>query len=587
MKHPLRSVIGVTLLLLLSACGNDGGDGEPAELPELSGVFQAGNVRGVHYRTQTRDGLTDASGTFKYLAGETVTFSVGAIRLGSAPAATTITPFTLAGLAPPTTELALRRELDRATRTTSAFVRAVNIQRFLLALDADHDPANGIDVRSRTSALANASLDFTLRIPMFTEKLDKLSPGLTHNMPSWFPIVHLYRALGIVVPTHAQVTTDTNEPSFSPFHAVMTYYPDGSRKSQESHDAFDTSVYIQTNTYDPFGRRTTTRFVNQLPYSGGHTENERWIFDSSGTLTGSARDRDEGNDGSIEYSSSVTHEYDEFNNLLRQLTRNDMGDDGTIDSLSDFQAAYDSHMNNIRTVSENDLDGNGAADSRWIQTAEYDAGDRLVSRLSEFDENADGTVDSRETTAITYTSQDLGAVETYRRDNDADGVVDYALTYRWTYDAGRLRTLEILVEPDFDEAGHSTARLLQTRTYDDDARVLTEVQEQDWDGVAGFETTSRTAYTYADFGSPLRLETEVDGGNDGQIDYRYTFEYQYGPNGELLGLEDNQSAAPQWTSRVTTSTQITNTLMPDGVLALAQQYFEFAYSLYVDGAVAF
>ena len=79
MNWRLMTVFGAALLA--AGCGHD--DGESKGPAELSGVFQAGNVSGVRYSTPTRSGLTDWSGTFKYLPGETVAFSIGGIRLGT------------------------------------------------------------------------------------------------------------------------------------------------------------------------------------------------------------------------------------------------------------------------------------------------------------------------------------------------------------------------------------------------------------------------------------------------------------------------------------------------------------------------
>ncbi len=95
----VRAVLLCVGTLLFAACGDD----ENSPAAELSGEFQAGGVSGLHYVTPTRSGTTDANGTFKYLAGEPVTFSVGAIQLGQAPGASRSTPFTLVGMTPPTT----------------------------------------------------------------------------------------------------------------------------------------------------------------------------------------------------------------------------------------------------------------------------------------------------------------------------------------------------------------------------------------------------------------------------------------------------------------------------------------------------
>src|SRR6476646_9328075 len=109
----LRLLVDTLFAAVLSACGGSSDSGNSGQA-EVSGVFQAGGAQGVHYSTPTRSGSTDAAGTFKYLPGETVSFSIGAIQLGSAPGAASVTIFTLSGSTPPTTELALRRELDRA-----------------------------------------------------------------------------------------------------------------------------------------------------------------------------------------------------------------------------------------------------------------------------------------------------------------------------------------------------------------------------------------------------------------------------------------------------------------------------------------
>ena len=117
-----RLVLACAVMLLVAGCSDDKEDLAPVE---LNGVFQAGGVSGLQYATPTRTGFTDSEGTFKYLAGESVTFSVGGLTLGHAPGAAKITPFTLAGLTPPTTERDLRRELDLASRvaTVHIFVR--------------------------------------------------------------------------------------------------------------------------------------------------------------------------------------------------------------------------------------------------------------------------------------------------------------------------------------------------------------------------------------------------------------------------------------------------------------------------------
>ncbi len=143
-----RAVVAMTAcMLFVAGCGSD----------TKKGVFLGGAVSGLHYETATQSGLTDEDGTFRYKSGETVTFSLGDVVLGSAPGARDLSPFDLVGIEAPSTESALRTEL--ATYASgSAFDRAANIMYLLVALDADGHPENGIDLTGRDESLVGANI---------------------------------------------------------------------------------------------------------------------------------------------------------------------------------------------------------------------------------------------------------------------------------------------------------------------------------------------------------------------------------------------------------------------------------------------
>ncbi len=100
------------LVLLLSACG--GGSSSPSSSSSsasLTGVFVDAPVAGLSYQTSSGvSGTTDSQGRFNYAAGDTVTFSVGGLTLGSAqPTVTsagnaTITPVDIVSGATDTTD---------------------------------------------------------------------------------------------------------------------------------------------------------------------------------------------------------------------------------------------------------------------------------------------------------------------------------------------------------------------------------------------------------------------------------------------------------------------------------------------------
>jgi hypothetical protein len=89
--------------------------------------------------------VTDKSGTFNYKKGETVTFSLGGVVIGSVQGAQLITPVDL---------------VPGATDENNETV--TNISRLLQSLDLDGNPDNGISIPANIKlAMENISLDFS------------------------------------------------------------------------------------------------------------------------------------------------------------------------------------------------------------------------------------------------------------------------------------------------------------------------------------------------------------------------------------------------------------------------------------------
>lgn len=150
----MKPVYVLTLMVtyaLLQACGGGGGGSSSApEAPAVNtGVFVDSPVMGLHYESDTQSGLTNAAGEFSYRDGETVTFSVGGIELGSATGGEEITPLDLLGAED--MEEAIAQGVDD---------QLINILVFLQSLDRDHNSENGIDLGDLNTTLADASLDF-------------------------------------------------------------------------------------------------------------------------------------------------------------------------------------------------------------------------------------------------------------------------------------------------------------------------------------------------------------------------------------------------------------------------------------------
>ena len=149
------SLVSLAVFSVLAGCGSsDNAPAETAKTP-ITGVFLDGAVENLDYVAGTAaKASTNAKGEFTCYAGDTVTFSVGGIALGSAACAATVTPLQLAGV------------------TDVKDVKVINRLLTLQLLDDDSDPANGIKLTADAkTALASKSADFSAAAATFNTAL--------------------------------------------------------------------------------------------------------------------------------------------------------------------------------------------------------------------------------------------------------------------------------------------------------------------------------------------------------------------------------------------------------------------------------
>lgn len=145
----LRVVFMPGLLVALVSCGGGGGGRDapitPAAPVVESGVFRDTTVEGLSFSSGGESGFTNGQGTFTYEVGKPVTFSVGAVEIGTVSSGQSIiTPV----------------DLVAAGAVSTQAVQ--NIVRFLLMLDANNDNSDGIQITQATrDELADATLDFS------------------------------------------------------------------------------------------------------------------------------------------------------------------------------------------------------------------------------------------------------------------------------------------------------------------------------------------------------------------------------------------------------------------------------------------
>lgn len=130
MLKTLTTITAVGTLAIMSACGGGSGSGSGTVATQI-GTFKDSAVAGLTQATATQSGTTDASGRFQYKAGETVTFKLYGQEVATAVAYSTLTPFD-------------------SNDANWDIDHAINLIRFLVTIDTDADPSNGITLPSIT-----------------------------------------------------------------------------------------------------------------------------------------------------------------------------------------------------------------------------------------------------------------------------------------------------------------------------------------------------------------------------------------------------------------------------------------------------
>lgn len=152
-----RTFLSGLLLIILFACSKDDNHLPPEEpVGTLQGIFTDAQVEGLKYTNETYTGFTDENGAFNYEEGETVTFYVGDIKLGSALAVEEISPIDIASA------------VDADINT----LEVQNIAALLQTLDEDGNPDNGIKISPEVAAaISLTEIDFSSPIIQILGKI--------------------------------------------------------------------------------------------------------------------------------------------------------------------------------------------------------------------------------------------------------------------------------------------------------------------------------------------------------------------------------------------------------------------------------
>ena len=175
-KYLAWGMIAVLFLFFISCGGGSGSSGGSENVNTtsgaiISGIFKDSTVSGIGYSYNGGSGITDTSGVFSCDNSSDISFFLGNVNFGSSKCKGIITPVDLI-----------------PNGTTDSFA-VINTSRFLLMLDSDGNPDNGIVVSPpiQDLALTWPNIDFSV---MLETQLDDIiaqcqsSDGGQHSLPS-------------------------------------------------------------------------------------------------------------------------------------------------------------------------------------------------------------------------------------------------------------------------------------------------------------------------------------------------------------------------------------------------------------------
>lgn len=131
MRHSTGLISSVLAAWMLIGCGGGSGGSVNTATGVSTATFIDSAVQGLEFETPTQSGTTDSKGNFIYKEGESITFHIGNLYVGSAkPKNGKITP------------------LDIIGTSDTADEKVIRILRTIQSLDSDNDPENGITIDS-------------------------------------------------------------------------------------------------------------------------------------------------------------------------------------------------------------------------------------------------------------------------------------------------------------------------------------------------------------------------------------------------------------------------------------------------------
>ena len=481
-RHIISTLMASTLL---TACnGGGGGDDKEAEnkisptpLNTLTGVFVDSPVKGLKYETNTQSGLTNEHGEFEYVEGESITFYLGDTELGVTLGTSEITPFSLFGLTPLSTEFEISDSLSG--NDVNSFDRAINVATLLQAFDTDGDPDNGIDLGTNHTKLKQHKISLHKKARTFESQADftnaRAAIGGVNSITFGSAIQHMYASLDITLKSSLPSTFISTQ-NKKRLEAVSYEYDINGNLTEENTDSNNNGEIDTRKSFSYDSRGNVTRITN----SKSNTT-ETLSYDEQNNLISKLIESSSGNNTreSYHYTNNKLARFEldlEDNGSIEKVTHYSYNNDGHIsryqvdkngDDVINSVAHY-TYLNGTLSTYTEDSNNDKAPNIRIVYT--YDNEGNKTAQTSNLD--SDGSVTS--TSTFIYDNQNNPL--RYEQDRDMNGSIDYAEVY--VYDANNQRT-----QYQRDKDGNGSWDFTAQYLYDKNGKRIKMIEDTDGNGI--------------------------------------------------------------------------------------------------------
>lgn len=554
MKHHLSIA---ALSAILTACSS-GSDSSSAFNAQVTGIT------GIHYQIDSRRGLVEQGTNIEYHNGDEITFSLGQVELATITAKEQISLEDLFPQLPETAKdfrTGLRQYYYVSTRLQTSsrsqrdyrygaqpvLHRASNIMQLLIAMDADGNAANGIDLitgewPAKLAEFNENTLPLNIQLASFSEHPVVRAFSQKYNLPLntdiAAPLDTLYQLVGKTISVKPVIGYTT--PDISPMSTVAY--------------SFTPAMQLET--------QTTTR--TGLERSSGAIYKTTLSYDAAGNITKNLYETDSNGDGSRDRHNVRQYTFNDYGTLLTNNYQvfNDSNSDATTNTTTTYTAKDGkalrhqyrtrNELNNTSGYVVNEYSYNDQGLLTQDKSDRYDAGDGLLgtAKLYTYTYNDDGsaatstqnsysntTFNGKTETTYSYSDKQAQATElSYNRDNELN--IQRSVFIEKFDDQNRLA--EKILELQSTDDNSVRGRQEMTFLYDSQGRLEScTLQNYNADSEPTFKSRERKIYDENGITSAI-YESAVNAADDFTVSETSTF--TYGDDGRMLS-ESNEIGA--------------------------------------------